>query len=153
MNEHLDEHQNTLPTFLSLYRCLSRIEGRSTPHLRFQITNRDRLEFHFFLELAAVYVHYRPYKERSYHIGIISPDGSFTPNEIPDSIKADLFPLLFDLQNDFTTTILAYGKRTGLCAICGKPLIDPSSLSYGVSQSCRSRLDAATAIPATLSEI
>jgi hypothetical protein len=60
-------------------------------------------------------------------------DGAFTPSRECDAAKqAEIVALC---ANPVESAI-AYGKRTGICACCGRELTDPESIERGIGPIC-----------------
>ena len=132
----------TTPTFLQLFTCLKRMNApRHRPRLRFILPNKLRLDFFYIEDLLAcicneVYVYYREFNCSITFIGRITSDGLLNLRKAPLEPKLEIWPFFYDLQTNFTSTVTTYGQRTQLCALCGKPLIDPSSLKRGITLNC-----------------
>src|SRR5215472_3942303 len=70
--------------------------------------------------------------ERAYY-GRIDHDGQLHgTSELTDSIEE----LLFDLDSDPLQFAFKYGKTTGNCCFCDRPLTDPRSAAHGYGRVC-----------------
>ena len=130
------------PTFLSLFACLKQMfPVVHYPRLRFILPQgpnepNARLDFYFFQDEGIVHLHYRERHHEIIYLGSINSEGSFDERKFPPNSENHIFPLLHNLKVDFPTTVKSYGQRTHLCALCGQPLIDPSSLARGTTPNC-----------------
>ncbi len=134
------------PTFLPLFNCLKQMIPKiHYPRLRFVLPQGPdepdaRLDFFYFREDDTVHLHYRERHHDSIYLGPINPDGAFTDRPFPEQSKVHIAALLNNLERDFPKAIESYGKNYHLCALCGQPLVDPSSLARGTTPNCAPHL-------------
>ncbi len=134
------------PTYLPLFNCLKQmIPLVNYPRLRFVLPRGPnepdaRIDFYYFQEDDTVHLHYRELHHDNIYLGPIDSTGELTPKPFPEQSKRHIDDLLYKLQLDFTDTIETYGQHTHLCALCGQPLIDPSSLARGTTPNCAPHL-------------
>ncbi len=135
-----------VPSFLSLFNCLKQmIPLVHYPRLRFILPRgpnepNARIDFYYFREDDTVHLHYRELHHDNIYLGPIDPTGGLTHRPFPPNSEKHIFPLLHNLKLDFPRAIKSYGQNTHLCALCGQPLIDPSSLSRGTTPNCAPHL-------------
>ena len=83
---------------------------------------------------GAVYVS----KEKTYIGKIVSvgADYLFKPvSPFPGNLSIVLEQLVKDDEN-FQASVIAYGKRTGRCGVCHRPLTNPASIAAGIGPIC-----------------
>ena len=130
------------PSFLPLFNCLARMFPLvNYPRLRFILPQGPnepdaRLDFYYFPEDDIIHLHYRERHHEAIYLGPINSDGGLTPKPFPEQSKVHIDFLIEKLKLDFTDTVETYGQHTHLCALCGQPLIDPSSLARGTTPNC-----------------
>ncbi len=134
------------PTFLPLFNCLKRmIPLVNYPRLRFILPQGPdepdaRVDFYYFQEDDTVHLHYRERHHEGIYLGPINSEGLLTEKSFPPNSEKHIFPLLHNLKLDFPHAVKSYGLNTHLCALCGQPLIDPSSLARGTTPNCAPHL-------------
>lgn len=72
-------------------------------------------------------------------LGRVSPDGDFFQSPFTKSMQGlgrEITTLLKAMSVDPAGTAAAYGKMTGCCAFCGKPLKDEKSVHAGYGPVC-----------------
>lgn len=72
-------------------------------------------------------------------LGRVSPDGDFFQSPFTKSMQGlgrELTTVLKAMSVDPAGTAAAYGKMTGCCAFCGKPLTDAKSVHAGYGPTC-----------------
>lgn len=130
------------PSFLPLFECLKRmIPQVNYPRLRFILPRgpnepEARIDFFYFREDDTVHLHYRERFHDSIYLGPIESTGHFVPRPFPEQSKDHITLRLDKLSRDFRSAVESYGQHTHLCALCGQPLIDPSSLARGTTPNC-----------------
>ena len=130
------------PSFLPLFNCLARMFPLvNYPRLRFILPQGPnepdaRLDFYYFPEDDIIHLHYRERNHVAIYLGSINSTGHFANKPFPEQSKVHIGNLLFHLKGDFLAAIESYGRNTHLCALCGQPLIDPSSLARGTTPNC-----------------
>ncbi len=144
------------PSFLPLFTCLKRMTSLvKYPRLRFVLSRSDpddpdaRVDFYYFPEDDTVHLHYRERYHDTIYLGPINSTGELTPKSFPDQSTTHISMLLLKLATDFRAAIESYGRNYHLCALCGQPLIDPSSLARGTTPNCTIHLQP----PADLTDI
>ncbi len=134
------------PTYLPLFNCLKQmIPLVHYPRLRFILPRGPnepdaRVDFYYFREDDTVHIHYRELHHDNIYLGSIDSTGELTPKPFPEQSDAHIGTLLTNLKLDFPRAIESYGRNTHLCALCGQPLIDPSSLARGTTPNCAPHL-------------
>ncbi len=136
------------PTYLSLFNCLKQMYPVvNYPRLRFALPRGPgasapdaRLDFYYFPEDDTIRIHYRERHHGSIYLGSIESTGHFTDKPFPEQSKDHIDTLLVHLALDFPKAIESYGQDTHTCALCGQPLIDPSSLARGTTPNCAPHL-------------
>ncbi len=134
------------PSFLSLFTCLKQmIPLVNYPRLRFILPRgpkepNARIDFYYFREDDTVHLHYRELHHDNIYLGPIDSQGELTPRPFPEQSSEHIGALLANLKTDFPRAIESYGRNTHLCALCGQPLIDPSSLARGTTTNCAPHL-------------
>lgn len=68
--------------------------------------------------------------------GRVGRDGTFVPSR--DCPKA-LVEFLAELSRDAADVVGSYGRKTGGCAMCSRPLTDPRSVEVGYGPVCADR--------------
>ena len=76
--------------------------------------------------------------------GRISTDGVFAPAEatrnLPDEDKTELWSLLSRLRGGDAEQVFAeYGKRFGVCCMCGREFTNERSVHEGIGPVCKQR--------------
>jgi len=76
--------------------------------------------------------------------GRINTDGRFTPAEAARNLsagdKAELWAILDRLRTGDAEQVFAeYGKRFGVCCMCGRELTNESSVAAGIGPICKER--------------
>jgi hypothetical protein len=67
------------------------------------------------------------------YAGKVTPDGKFIAlKSAPAAIEGELIAL----ASDPLAALTAYGKRTGNCSCCGRPLTNPVSVAAGIGPIC-----------------
>ncbi len=134
---------NHTPSFLPLFNCLKQMYPVvNYPRLRFALPRSDpdnpdaRLDFYYFPEDDTIRIHYHERHHGSIYLGFIESTGYFTGKPFPEQSKDHIDTLLVHLALDFPKAIESYGQHTHTCALCGQPLIDPSSLARGTTPNC-----------------
>lgn len=78
--------------------------------------------------------------EDSKWYGRVAPDGKWTPNtRIPEAELAPVAKLLKRLARDPEGVASEYGRLTGLCCFCYRPLADERSTAVGYGPQCAER--------------
>ncbi len=144
------------PSFLPLFNCLKRMFPLvKYPRLRFILPRSDpddpdaHVDFYYFSEDDTVHLHYRERYHDTIYLGPINSNGELTPRIFAEQGKVHIGALLINLKLDFPKAVESYGRNTHLCALCGQPLIDPSSLARGTTPNCTIHLQP----PADLADI
>ncbi len=133
-------------TYLPLFNCLARMVPLvHYPRLRFILPRgpnepEARVDFYYFPEDSTVHIHYRELHHDNIYLGSIDSTGELTPKPFPEQSETHIGALLTNLKLDFPRAIESYGQHTHLCALCGQPLIDPSSLARGTTPNCAPHL-------------
>ncbi len=144
-----------MATFTPLFNCLKRMFPLvKHPRLRFVLPRNEwvpdaRVDFYYFPEDDTVHLHYRERYHDNIYLGPIDCHGGLTRQSFPEQSKVHISALLNNLKTDFRAAIESYGQHTHLCALCGQPLIDPSSLARGTTPNCTIHLQP----PADLTDI
>lgn len=69
--------------------------------------------------------------------GRVSPDGKWSPSgRVSQATQASVQTLLSALAQDAAATAAKYGKLTGQCCFCAKPLTDARSTEVGYGGTC-----------------
>lgn len=69
--------------------------------------------------------------------GRVAPDGKWSPSgRVPPATQASVTTLLTALAQDAAGTAAKYGKITGQCCFCSKPLNDARSTAVGYGKTC-----------------
>ena len=75
--------------------------------------------------------------------GRIGVDGVFAPAQAAKNLsqgdKAELWSVLSRLRRDPETVFAEYGKRFGVCCMCGRELTNAASVSDGIGPICKSK--------------
>ncbi len=143
--------------FLPLFNCLKRMFPLvKYPRLRFVLSRREEnddpdahVDFYYFPEDDTVHLHYRERYHDNIYLGSIDSTGAFDNRPFPEQSASHISILLLKLTTDFRAAVESYGQHTHLCALCGQPLIDPSSLARGTTPNCTIHLQP----PADLTDI
>ncbi len=143
-----ETNMTTAPAYLPLFNCLKRMYPVvNYPRLRFILPRGPgasapdaRLDFYYFPEDDTIHIHYRERHNDSIYLGFIDSDGQFVNKPFPEQSKVHIGALLMNLKTDFPRAIESYGQHTYTCALCGQPLIDPSSLARGTTPNCAPHL-------------
>ncbi len=89
----------------------------------------------------------RPGKKSKWHGYIFVDDGAAYGNrrtygrQAPDSLyRGDIRDALAAILEDPKAAMVAYGKLTGTCGVCGRKLEDEQSVAAGIGPICAGRL-------------
>lgn len=72
------------------------------------------------------------------YIGKVKGDTFYQSNGI--EIVLEIYEQITSLLSDPKTYAVAYGQRTGECAICGRELTNKESIKYGIGPICMEKL-------------
>ncbi|MFZ0749372.1 MAG: DUF6011 domain-containing protein, partial [Pyrinomonadaceae bacterium] len=79
-------------------------------------------------------------------IGTIKSDGSVSAE--PEISLDDLLELLQEFNQNPTDAFERYGRKTGACGVCDRPLTNPVSIRRGIGPICARKIAAAAALAA-----
>jgi hypothetical protein len=74
-------------------------------------------------------------KDEGLYLGKVTGGLFFGTRECTAEVQTEVLALL----SSPAETVIAYGKRTGQCAICSRELTDPESVSRGIGPICADR--------------
>lgn len=77
---------------------------------------------------------------RGEYRGKINSDGEFFPFKLAGEERDECLAEMRECCGDFLMKLLAYGRETGNCGVCGKVLTDESSIADGIGPVCKTRM-------------
>jgi hypothetical protein len=85
----------------------------------------------------------KPYGENVWY-GKISPMGAFMPSSAAKSLpapdKRSMWALMSRMRAGEAESVFAeFGKKFGVCCMCGRELTNPESVALGIGPVCRQR--------------